>query len=46
MVTAAYDVIAGKYGDGNDRKTALTKKYGEKVYSLIQKKVNELLAAP
>ena len=46
VVTAAYDVIAGKYGDGNDRKTALTKKYGEKVYSLIQKKVNELLAAP
>ena len=29
VITAAYDVIAGKYGDGDERKTTLTEKYGE-----------------
>ena len=43
MITAAYDVIAGAYGDGNARKTALMEKYGEELYSLIQEKVDELL---
>ena len=43
VVTAAYDVIAGKYGDGTARKNALTDAFGEKVYGQIQTKVNELL---
>lgn len=43
VVTAAYDVIAGKYGDGGARKTALVAEFSEEVYGLIQKKVDELL---
>ena len=43
IVTAAYDTIAGKYGDGNARKTALVSEFGEEGYALIQAKVNELL---
>ena len=44
VITAAYDVIAGKYGDGNDRKTNLDAKYGEELRKLIQAKVEELLS--
>ena len=44
VITAAYDVIAGKYGDGDERKDALVSGYGEAVYSLIQSKVDELLS--
>ena len=43
VITAAYDVIAGAYGDGEDRKKRLIDKYGEEIYGLIQAKVDELL---
>jgi len=44
VIAAAYDVIAGAYGDGLDRKNALIGKFGEDIYDLIKKKVDELLA--
>lgn len=44
VITVAYDVIAGKYGDGDDRKTNLDAEYGEELRKLIQAKVEELLA--
>ena len=44
VITAAYDVIAGKYGDGQARIDALTKEYGDDLRKLIQAKVEELLA--
>ena len=37
----AKDVISGKYGNGEDRKTRLTKEGYD--YTIIQKRVNELL---
>ena len=43
VITAAYDVIAGKYGDGDERKTALREKYGEGLLKKIQNKVDGLL---
>ena len=43
IVTAAYDVIAGKYGDGSARKTALTEQYGAEYADLIQAKTDELI---
>lgn len=39
----AYDVIRGKYGNGNARKTALNNLGFGDIYSIIQKKVNSLL---
>lgn len=44
IITAAYDVIAGKYGDGAARTEALTKQFGKELYQLIKNKVEELLA--
>lgn len=41
ITTTALDVIAGKYGNGEARKTAL----GEYFYKLVQGKVNEMLGA-
>lgn len=43
IITTAYDVIAGAYGDGEERKKKLLDKYGEETYYFIQDKVNELL---
>lgn len=39
----ARDVINGKYGNGADRKTALTQKYGAETAQEIQKRVNQIL---
>ena len=44
VITAAYDVIAGKYGDGEARVKALTEKFGEGICKEIQAKVNGLLS--
>ena len=44
VITAAYDVIAGKYGDGQTRKDALIEKFGADLQQLIRAKVEELLA--
>ena len=43
IITIAYDVIAGKYGDGADRKEALISQCGEQVAAMVQAKVDELL---
>lgn len=39
----AYDLIAGKYGDGATRKTALTAEFGEEYAALIQAKAEEYI---
>ena len=44
VITAAYDVIAGAYGDGEERRTGLIGKYGEETYGQIRNKVEELLS--
>ena len=44
VITEAYDVVAGKYGDGAARKKALVDKYGEALYEKIRAKVEDLLA--
>ena len=43
IITAAYDVIAGKYEDGEDRKANLIAEFGEELYNLIREKVEELM---
>lgn len=43
VIIAAYDVVAGKYGDGADRKAALLDAYGEELAGLIQEEVNDLM---
>ena len=42
----ATEVINGKWGNGNDRKSALDSKYGSGTYDTVQKIVNARLSAP
>jgi len=44
VATAAYDVIAGAYGDGQPRIDALKAKYGDSLYKDIRDRVEALLA--
>lgn len=43
ITTAAYDLIAGKYGDGSRRKAALTEEFGAEMAAAIQAKAEEWL---
>ncbi len=43
ICTAAYDCIAGKYGDGKDRKALLSAEYGAQTAEWIQNKIEEIM---